>query len=59
MKINLTDYLSLVKVIRMLYGVELADEFFQSTYKKFGFEFSISRDKIELPRDTNNNQKGK
>lgn len=57
MQVSLIEYLNIIKVVRMLYGVDLAQQLFESTYKQFGFTFQIDNAKLVLPRDSNQENK--
>ena len=57
MQVSLTEFCQLVKVVRMLYGVDFARQLFESTYKQFGFTFDIVNAKLESTQDSN--QEGK
>lgn len=51
MQLTFAEFLQLVKVIRMLYGVEIAREFFEFYYQKWGFQFTIKNGILETPTE--------
>lgn len=53
MSLTFNDFLQLVKVIRMLYGVDISREFFEFYYHKWGFKFTIKDGKLEIPTENN------
>lgn len=51
MQVCLTEWLQIIKVVRMLYGVEVAQQLFEASVNKY-LDMSNYRDIIKLPRDT-------
>lgn len=49
MKLSFVEFLDLVKVIRMLYGVQIARDFYEFYYKKWGFKFTVKDGKLIIP----------
>ena len=49
MKLSFVEFLDLVKVIRMLYGVQIARDFFEFYYKRWGFKFNVKDGKLVIP----------
>lgn len=55
MQICLTEWLQVIKVVRMIYGVEVARQLFEASLDKY-LDISNYSGILKLPRD--NNQKG-
>ena len=51
MQVCLTEWLQIIKVVRMLYGVEVAKQLFEASVNKY-LDISNYSDIIKLPRDT-------
>lgn len=58
MQVSLNEFLQLIKVIRMLYGLDVAKELFEYGYKQFGFTFEIKDDILFITSETHQ-KKGK
>jgi hypothetical protein len=50
MQVCLTDWLQIIKVVRMLYGVDVAKSLFEASINKY-LDISNYSDIIKLPRD--------
>lgn len=56
MQVSLSEWLQIIKVVRMLYGVEVAKELFEASHKKY-LDISNYSDILKIPRD--NSDEGK
>lgn len=56
MQVSLNEWLTIIKVVRMLYGVDVAKELFEASINKY-LDISDYSGIIKLPRD--NSEEGK